>query len=81
MPPDGGIGRIAEEQRVQDRGRARAHREDVAQDPTHTGGRALERLDGGGVVVALDLKDAQKSAAEVDRARVLARTDDDGRSP
>src|SRR5437016_2700816 len=41
---DGGIGRIAEEERVQHRGRARAHREDVAQDATDTGGSSLERL-------------------------------------
>ena len=72
---NGGVGRIAEEERVQDRGRARAHREDVAQDPSDARGRALEGLDRGGVVVAFDLEHAKESSAEVDGAGVLARTD------
>ena len=72
---DGGIGRIAEEERVQHRGRARAHREDVAQDPADTGGSSLERFDGGRMVVALDFEDTEKTAAEIDGSGVLAGTD------
>ena len=68
-----------EAERVQQRDRARAHREDVAEDPTDTGGRALIRLDGARVVVALDLERAQQAAADIYRAGVLARTDRDAR--
>ena len=71
---------ISEEERVQNAGRARAHREDVAQDSADACGRALERLDRGGVVVALDLEDAEESSAYVDRASVLARTHGHGRA-
>src|SRR2546427_2971083 len=74
-----GLRRIAEEQRVEERDRPRAHGEHVAHDPADAGGGALERLDGTGVVVALDLEDAGEAAAEVDRAGVLAGPDDDVR--
>ena len=40
-----GIGGVAEEERVQNGGRARAHREDVAQDPADACRRTLEWLD------------------------------------
>src|SRR5207245_828054 len=58
-------------------GRARAHREDIAQDAAHAVRRALVRLDRGGMVVAFDLEDAEQSTAEIDRARVLARAEGD----
>ncbi len=67
-----GLG-VAEAQRVEDRDRPRADREDVAQDPADARGRALERLDRARVVVGLDLERARQPAAHVDRAGVLAR--------
>ncbi len=63
----------AEAQRVEDRDRARAHREDVAQDAADARRRALERLDERRMVVALDLEDRGEPVADVDRAGVLAR--------
>ena len=52
---------LAEAQRVEDRDRPRADREDVAQDPADAGGGALERLDRARVVVGLDLEGAATS--------------------
>ena len=49
-----------------------AHRDDVAEDPTDPGGSALERLDRGGMVVALDLERDGSTVPEVQHARVLA---------
>ena len=60
-----------EAQPVEERDRARAHRDDVAQDPADAGRGALERLDRGGVVVALHLEADRLAVAEVDHARVL----------
>ena len=60
-------------QRVDQRDRPRAHREDVAQDPADAGGRALVRLDRRRVVVALDLERDREAVADVDHAGVLAR--------
>ena len=70
-----GAGRveIAEAQRVEQRDRPRAHREDVADDAADAGGRALIRLDERRVVVRLDLEDGGEPVADVDRAGVLAR--------
>ena len=62
-----------EPQRVAERDRARAHREDVAQDPADARGRTLVRLDGRGVVVALDLEGDGEAVADVDHAGVLTR--------
>jgi hypothetical protein len=66
-------GRLTEAQRVEDRDRARADREDVAQDAPDAGRGALERLDRARVVVRLDLERDRQAAADVDRAGVLAR--------
>ena len=66
-----------EAQGVQDGDRARAHREDVAQDPAHAGGGALVGLDERRVVVRLDLEDGGEAVADVHRARVLSRPLDD----
>ena len=63
---------IAEAQRVQDRDRPGAHREDVAQDPADAGGRALVRLDEGRVIVRLHLERDRETAADVHDARVFA---------
>ncbi len=63
----------AEPQPVEERDRPRAHGDDVAQDPAHAGGGALERLDRRGMVVRLDLEGDREALAEVEHARVLAR--------
>jgi len=65
--------RLGEAKPVEQRDRARAHGNDVAQDPTHPGRRPLERLHGRRVVVALDLERDREPVAEVEHARVLAR--------
>ena len=65
------VGR-AEAQAVEQRHRPRPHRGDVAQDPADAGGGALERLDGRGVVVALDLERDREAVAEIEHAGVLA---------
>ena len=69
--------RIAEAEPVEQRDRPRAHGDDVAQDPADPGRGALERLDRGRVVVALDLERNRLAVAEVDDARVLARALED----
>ena len=71
---------IPEEERVEDRERARAHREDVAQDPADARGRALVGLDEGRVVVGLHLEDDGESVADVHGARVLAGALQDARA-
>ena len=64
---------LGEAEAVEERHRPRAHRDDVAEDPTDARGGALERLDRGGVVVALDLERDREPVAEVEHAGVLAR--------
>ena len=61
----------AEAQGVQERDGAGAHGEDVSDDAADAGCRALEGLDGRGVVVRLDLEDDGEAAAHVDDAGVL----------
>ena len=63
----------SEAQRVQQRDRPRAHREDVADDAADAGRRALIRLDERRVVVRLDLEGGGEAVADVDGAGVLAR--------
>ena len=63
----------AEAQRVHQRDRPRAHREDVADDAADAGRRALVRLDERRVVVRFDLEDGGEAVADVDGAGVLAR--------
>ena len=63
----------AEAQPVEQRDRPRAHGDDVAQDAADACRRALERLDGRRVVVALDLERDGKTVADVHDAGVLAR--------
>ena len=65
---------VAESQRVHQRDRSRAHREDVANDAAHTGRGALVRLDERWMVMGLDLEDGCETVADVDGARVLARS-------
>ena len=64
---------LGEAQAVEERDGPRAHRHDVAQDPADSGRGALERLDGGRVVVALDLERDRETVAEIEHAGVLAR--------
>ena len=71
--------RLAEAEPVEQRDGPRAHGDDVAQDAADPGRGALERLDRGRVVVALDLEGDRLAVAEVDDARVLARALEDAR--
>src|ERR1043166_1880249 len=61
----------SETQRVQGGDRAGAHGEDVAYDSAHAGGGALERFDGAGMIVGLDLEGDSESVADVDDAGVF----------
>jgi hypothetical protein len=63
----------AEAEAVEQCNRARAHGDDVTQDPAHARGRALEGLDGGRVVVTLDLERTRQAVTQLDDARVLTR--------
>ena len=74
----GGLER-SEAQRVEQRDRPRAHREDVADDAADAGGRALIGLDERRMVVRFDLEDRAQPVADVDGAGVLARTLHDAR--
>ena len=71
------VRRVAEPQRVEDRDRPGAHREDVAQDAADAGRGALVRLDRARVVVRLDLERDRQAVADRDDAGVLARPRDD----
>ena len=62
------------------RDRPRSHGDDVAEDPADPGRRALERLDGGRVVVAFDLERDGQSVPEVEHAGVLTRSLEDARA-
>ena len=64
--------RLAEAEPVEERDRPRAHGDDVSEDAADPGRGALERLDRGRVVVALDLEGDGLALAEVDDACVLA---------
>ena len=72
MPRPGDDG-IAEPQRVQDRDRPGAHREDVAEDPADARRGALVRLDGARVVVRFDLERDREAVPDRDDTGVLAR--------
>ena len=63
----------AEAQRVEHRDWASAHREDVAQDATHAGGRALIRLDCGRMVVRFNLEGDGEAVTDRNHAGILAR--------
>ena len=74
--PGAGVVERAEAERVHERDRARAHREDVADDPADACRRALVRLDGRRVVVALDAQRHREAVPDVDDAGALARPDE-----
>src|ERR1019366_1623143 len=63
-----------EAQRVEHRDRSRAHGEDVTENAADAGGRALIRLDGGRMVVRLDLERHGESVTDRDHAGVLTGT-------
>ena len=63
---------LAEAQAVEQRHRACAHGDHVAQDAADPRCGALERLDGARVIVALDLERHGEAVAEVEHAGVLA---------
>ena len=65
---------IAEAERVENRDRTGAHREDIAEDAADTGCGALKWLDSRRVVVALDLEGHTQAIADVNDAGVFART-------
>ena len=76
---DDSVGEIAsapvvqrtEAQAIEDGDRARTHGEYVAEDPADAGGGALERFDGAGVIVALDLHHDREAVANIHGAGVL----------
>ncbi len=73
-PGDGAVEleiRLRETQAIQKRYRTRPHRDDVAQDPADAGRGPLERLDGGRMVVRLDLEGDRLAIAEIDHSGVL----------
>ena len=72
----GPAARVTEAQCVHDRDRARAHRQDVAQDPADPGRRALDGLDGARMVVRLDLEGDGEPVTDIDDPGVLARSDE-----
>src|SRR5258708_2864878 len=65
--------RRAKAQRIEAGDRTRAHGEDVSQDATDAGGRALIGLDVARMVVALHLEHDRLAVADVDDAGVLTR--------
>ena len=66
--------RFSEAETVEQRHRPCAHRHDVAEDAADAGRGALERLDGGWVVVRVsDLERDGEAAAQVDHAGIAAR--------
>ena len=76
-PPSAGAVRsveAAKPERIPQRNRTRAHREDVTDDSADAGRRPLVGLDERRVVVRLDLEDRGQAVADVHRAGVLPRT-------
>ena len=60
-----------EAQRVQQKLRARAHGEDVANDSADAGGGALKRLDRARVIVRFDLERDRPAVADIDHAGIF----------
>ena len=60
------VGDRAKTERVHRANRARPHRENVADDSAHPGGRALKRLDRARVIVRLDFERDREPVADVD---------------
>ncbi len=60
-----------EVERVQAKFRARAHGENVANDSANAGGRALERLNRAGMIMALHLERDRPAVADIHYTRVF----------
>ena len=60
-----------EAQRIEQKLRPRAHRENVANDSADAGGRALKRLDRARVIVAFDLERDRPAVADIDDAGIF----------
>src|ERR1051326_9361888 len=58
-------------QRIQTKFRARAHRENVANNSADSGGRALERFDGAGMIVGFDLERDCPAIADINYTGVF----------
>src|SRR5262249_31498425 len=71
-PPRAPIVGPAELERVEQRNRPSAHGDDVAQDASHPGCRALVRLDSTRVVMRLDFEGHSQPIADAHDARVFA---------
>ena len=69
------VGERPEHQRVEQRDRARAHRDDVADDAADPGGGALVRLDRARMRMRFHLEDDGHAVADVDGSGVLAGPD------
>src|SRR5439155_4240696 len=67
-----GIVELAEAERIEDRDRTGAHREDIAENSADAGRGTLEWLDERRMIVALDLEDHGPAVADIDGAGVLA---------
>src|SRR5581483_590870 len=80
QPPVPLLAQGTEHERVEERDRSGAHREDVAHDAPHAGGRPLVGLDRRRVRVGLHLEHHRQPVSDVDGARVLAWTDDHPRA-
>ena len=65
-----------EAKRVHRRDRTRAHRKDVPQDAAHASRRTLIGFDVGRVVVAFHFEDQRLAVADINDARILARSAD-----
>ncbi len=68
---------MSEPQRVHQRDRTRAHRENVAQNSADAGRRALKRFDKRRMIVRFDLKRDAPIVADVHDARIFSRRHDD----
>jgi hypothetical protein len=60
-----------EPQRVERKLRARAHGENIANDPPHAGRRALKRLDRAGVIMAFHFESDRPAVTDIDHPGVF----------
>ncbi|MNV71225.1 hypothetical protein D3C71_1642340 [compost metagenome] len=71
---------FAKAQGIQDGDRSCAHRENIADNPAHARRRALVRLNGGWMVMALDFEHNSLVVADIYNTRAFARSHEDLRS-
>ncbi len=65
------LGQVAEPQRIHQKDRPRAHRENIAKDPANARRRALEGLNGGRMIVAFDLETDREAVTDINDPRIL----------